>query len=73
MAGADDIVDLGDVDLNKTDVFGLLALARFIGIVPMDADKKSLTQEALKKRLDQVTEELPVPHASSGTTLSLCL
>lgn len=34
-------------------MFGLLSLAQFIGIVPMGADNKSLTQEALKKHIEE--------------------
>lgn len=51
LPGAEDFIDVGWVDLNALDAQGLLALARYIGIVPMTVDRRPLTTEVLKKAI----------------------
>lgn len=46
-------MDVGAVDLDKLDALGLLALGRYIGVVPMTPNKKSLTEEVLKQTLQE--------------------
>ena len=50
---ASDFIDLGEVDLDRLDVHGLLALARTIGIVPIAVGGESPTTEVLKRKLKQ--------------------
>ena len=44
---------LGRVDLRELDALGLLTLGRLIGVVPMTPEKKSLTEEVLRKTLEE--------------------
>jgi hypothetical protein len=53
LPGADDFIELGRVDLDTLDVYGLLALARYIGIVPIGHDKKGHTTEVLRKAIEE--------------------
>ncbi len=53
LPGADDVIDLGNVDLKALDAHGLHALASYIGIVPMSVDKKPLSAEVLRKEIEE--------------------
>jgi hypothetical protein len=44
---------VGEVDLERLDVYGLLALSRYIGITPISVEQKPYTQEVLRKAIDE--------------------
>jgi len=44
---------VGAVDLGRLDVFGLLALSRYIGITPIPVEQKHHTQETLRKAIEE--------------------
>lgn len=44
---------MGAVDLGKLDAYGLLALARYIGIAPVPVDGSPWTAEVLRKAIEE--------------------
>jgi hypothetical protein len=53
LPGVGDFLELGDVDLSKLDAYGLLALARYIGIAPIPVDGKPWSAEVLRKAIEE--------------------